>query len=284
MAGKRIRRKKGGFRRWLGVMVCMVTLAAVSVPEVPAQERPVPVKRRAEVVLPSQAPGAGPVLAAAAAPTQPAEELEHVEGLEPAGEPAPPEALPLPDTYFSDAAFVGDSRTEGLFLYSGLKEGECLAAVGATVSSVFTKETQETEGGKRPILDVLTGLEPERVYVMLGVNELGWFRPEDFIGQYAKVLDRIREDHPDAEIAVESILPVSAAQDEKHSYVNNDRIDLYNGLLRDLAQEKGCVYLDVASAVAGEDGRLPGEWTFDGVHLNVAGCQRWLEYLRMNPV
>ena len=38
-----------------------------------------------------------------------------------------------------------------------------------------------------------------------------------------------------------------------------------------------------ASAVTGEDGTLPAEWTTDGVHLNSAGCRKWLEYLRENP-
>ena len=66
--------------------------------------------------------------------------------------------------------------------------------------------------------------------------------------------------------------------------VNNARIREYNALLEDLAQEKGCVYLDVASAVSDETGCLRSDWTFDGVHLNPAGCQAWLQYLKEHPV
>ena len=199
-------------------------------------------------------------------------------------EEAPEEPPVLSDEeLFSSAAFVGDSRTEGFQLYSGLKEGAYFCAVGATVQSVEEKPTQDAPGGKEPILDALARGSYDRIYIMLGVNELGWYRTEDFTQQYERVIDRVRADHPEARIAIESLLPVSAAQDKKRSYVNNERIRLFNGLLEELAEKTDCVFLDPASAVTGADGTLPAEWTTDGVHLNSAGCRKWLEYLRENP-
>lgn len=197
----------------------------------------------------------------------------------------PPEAAaPVEDTYFSDTVFVGDSRTEGFHLYSGLKEGQYLYSVGATVSSIFTKATEQTAAGKVPIMDALTGMECSKVCVMLGVNELGWVSSQTFRDQYEKVIDRIQTDHPDATVMIQSILPVSQAQDDKKTYVNNARIREYNALLEDLAQEKGCVYLDVASAVSDEAGCLRADLTFEGIHLNPAGCRAWLQYLKEHPV
>lgn len=194
------------------------------------------------------------------------------------------ESGPVEDGYFTDTVFLGDSRTEGFHLYSGLQEGEYLYAVGATVESVFTKATQETEGGKVPILDALAELECGKVYIMLGANELGWPRSEAFHDQYGKVIDRIREDHPDAEVVIQSILPVSAVQESKGSYVNNGRIQTYNAILEELALEKECPYLNVSEAVTGEDGCLRPELTTDGIHLNTAGCKEWLNYLRTHAV
>lgn len=40
----------------------------------------------------------------------------------------------------------------------------------------------------------------------------------------------------------------------------------------------------MAEAVTDENGCLQADWNFDGVHLNVKGCQAWLEYLRTHPV
>lgn len=193
------------------------------------------------------------------------------------------ESAPVEDTYFDDVVFLGDSRTEGFQLYSGLGRGTYLHAVGATVESVFTKAV-ETERGKMPLLDALAETECGKIYVMLGVNELGWNGTDIFRTQCGRMIDRIREDHPDAELVLQSIIPVSAKQEAKGSYVNNTRIAAYNEVLQELAAEKGCFYVNVAEAVVDEDGFLRADWNFDGVHLNVAGCQAWLEYLRTHAV
>ncbi len=217
---------------------------------------------------------------------EPIPEAESGEAEEP-GKPETmlvPESEPVEDAYFADTVFLGDSRTEGFHLYSGLQEGEYLYAVGATVESVFTKPTQETAAGKVPMLDALAELECGKVYIMLGANELGWPRSEAFHDQYGKVIDRIREDHPDAEVVIQSILPVSAVQESKGSYVNNGRIQTYNAILEELALEKECPYLNVSEAVTGEDGCLRPELTTDGIHLNTAGCKEWLNYLKTHAV
>ena len=193
-------------------------------------------------------------------------------------------AEPVDESYFTDTVFVGDSRTHGLALYGGMEEAQYLHAVGATVESVFTKKTQETANGTVPMLDALADMEAEKIYIMLGVNELGWPQTEKFREQYGKLIDRVREDHPDAEVIIQSILPVSAKQEAKKTYVNNQRINTFNAILEELAIDKLCPYLDVAEAVIGEDECLRSELTSDGVHLNTKGCKVWLEYLKSHPI
>ena len=104
-----------------------------------------------------------------------------------------------------------------------------------------------------------------------------------FQEQYGKVIDRVRQDHPGITVVVQSILPVSAVQKAKCSYVNNGRIAVYNALLEELAAEKDGLYLNVAEAVTGEDGCLRKELTSDGIHLNTAECVEWQEYLKTHP-
>lgn len=194
-----------------------------------------------------------------------------------------PEGGPVEDTYFDDAVFLGDSRTDGFRLYSGLSHGTFLYATGATVESVFSKAV-ETPAGTMPLLDALKPMDCGKIYLMLGVNELGWNGTDIFRNQSETLLQRLREDHPDAVIVIQSILPVSAAKDAEGRYVNNDRIDAYNQVWMELAEEFDAAYLNVVEAVAGEDGKLPEELCFDGVHLNPAGCRLWLDYLRTHPV
>lgn len=205
---------------------------------------------------------------------------------EPEDLPCPlPETESVEDAYFDGAVFLGDSRTEGLSLYSGLKTGHFYTSVGATVESVFSKKSFKTESGEKiPLLDAVAGQDCDKIYIMLGINELGWSKTKTYHDQYAKLIDRVREDHPEAKIVLQSIPPVGAKQEAKKSYVNNERIAVYNGIIRDLAEEKACYFLDVAACLTGGDGLLPKEWNFDGIHLNPKGCKVWLEYLRTHSL
>lgn len=281
MAGKREKARGRMHLPGIAAVLLVMTAALTSAgPAGVAADSPVEqMAARGLPVMAQQTPGEP-----AAEPER--EKAERPTPVELEAEPFAPveERAPVEDTYFDDAVFLGDSRTEGFSLYSGLKTGTYFYAVGATVESVFSKSVWETPEGKVPLLDALAETECGKIYVMLGVNELGWNGTEIFRNQCAKMIDRIQEDHPDAEVVLQSILPVSAKQDAKGSYVNNTRIEAYNEQLLLLAEEKECHYLNVAEAVVDESGCLRADWTFDGVHLNVQGCQAWLEYLRTHPV
>lgn len=187
-------------------------------------------------------------------------------------------------TYFADAVFIGDSRTQGFSLYSGLKTPHYLCAQGATVASVYNKSKTSTSSGDMPIMTALKNLRFSKVYIMLGVNELGWVYPKNFTAQYANIICSIRAKNPRAKIVLQSLLPVSAKQNAKQSCVNNTRIQTYNALIKKLAAETGCSYLNVAEVFTQSNGCLPDNLSSDGLHLNVAGCKRWLQYLEAYPI
>jgi len=283
------RQRKQNRKRLPGILMLLCALAAVISPTSPAGiaadsplEQPALVERNV-IRIPIQEPRflLPPESIPEAAMAAPGTFTEPVK------EPWAPvaESPAVEDTYFADTAFLGDSRTDGLRLYSGLKETNYFCATGATVESVFTKKVWGPEGNKIPLLDAMAKeTNYSKIYVMLGVNELGWSKVEIFRGQYAKLIERIREDHPDATVVIQSILPVSARQEAKKTYVNNKRIAEYNEAIVSLAEELDCEYLNVQEAVIGEDGCLKPELTSDGVHLNIRGCKTWLEYLKTHSV
>lgn len=274
MVGKRVKKKKMRLPAVMVLLAAMMTVLTTAGPRGAAADSPLesPPEPAAERTVPVVVP----------VPAETEEVLPETD--DPPKPFAPvPEGGPVEDTYFEDAAFLGDSRTEGFHLYSGLKAGAYYYSVGATVESVFSKEV-ETPAGEMPLLDAMAEEDFGKIYVMLGVNELGWSKTETFRDQYAKVIDRLRADHPDAEIILQSIPPVSAKQEKKKTYVNNGRIAAYNEVIFQLAEEKDCALVDAAEAVTDENGCLRAEWNSDGVHLNVKGCRAWLEYLRTHPV
>ena len=276
MLGKREKRK--GRLRLPAILILMVTAALIAVSgghQSAAADSPVVAPAGHRIQLAEAAEAVRSVLS---------EEARNPESEAPETPVGPvPEGGPVEDTYFENIAFLGDSRTQGFQLYSGLKTGAYYTAVGATVESVFTKKV-ETEAGNMPLLDAMAKQEFDKIYVMLGVNELGWNGTEIYHNQYAKLIDRLREDHPDSLVVLQTLIPVSAKQEAKKSYVNNTRIAAYNEVVLQLAEEKQCPYVDVAAAMTDEKGCLRSDWTSDGVHLNTKGCKAWLEYLRTHPV
>ena len=186
--------------------------------------------------------------------------------------------------YFDDAVFIGDSRTEGLYINTGLSNATFFAHQGLMVDEVYTKEVATVDGKKTTVMDALARTSFSKVYIMLGINETGWIYEDIFIEKYGDIIDGIRAINPDAVIYVQSILPVSQEVSETHSYIKNERTSTYNQLLQEMAEEKGVYFVNVAEAVTGGDGCLRPELTFDGVHLNTQGCRIWLDYLRTHSV
>ena len=274
MEGKHLRRKQGGGWLWLAVLIAAAGVLAAAAhshagtspaPEAPQPEQPV-------TVIPAE-----PDI-----PEEPAQEEPTPE--EPAWGPVPA-SDPVEDSYFDDVAFVGDSRTDGFRLYSGLDRGTYFCVTGETVASATDMENWKTEDGRKiSLADAVAAADCGKIYLMLGVNELGWNGTDIFRTHAGNLLQRLKADHPDAEIVIQSLLPVSAEQDAKGSYVNNQRILAYNQVWMELAEENGCDYVNAAEAVTGEDGCLPADMSFDGVHLNRAGCHAWLDYLRTHSV
>lgn len=191
-----------------------------------------------------------------------------------------PESEAVDDSYFDDAVFIGNSRTEGLKKFSGLSNSTFITEVGLTVSSIFTDYCDISGGYRSRAFDALAGMSFSKVYIMLGMNELGWVYESVFKDDYGKIIDKIREINPDAVIYIQSIIPVSKWKDSSNDVFTNANVERLNAQLRDLADEKEVHYLDVAGALMDSEGYLPYEATGDGVHLEPPYCVKWTDYLR----
>lgn len=195
-----------------------------------------------------------------------------------------PKSAAVERSYFDDAVFIGDSLTEELILTTSLSNTTVYAYKGLMVDTAFTKAVIRQGEQKVSVMDALAATDFAKVYIMFGINETGWVYSNIFQEKYGAIIDRIREINPDAVIYIQSILPVSQSVSSTHSYITNDRIDEYNGLLRQLAEEKQAYYVDVRQAVMGEDGALPEDAAPDGIHPVRAYCEQWLSYLQEHTV
>lgn len=182
--------------------------------------------------------------------------------------------------YFDDAVFIGNSRMQGFILYCGVPDLTSYTSVGMTVKSYFTKEDFTVNGVAMTAAKALENTPDfQKVYIKLGINELGWVSTEQFITAYEEVLDHIYSCNPNAIIYVISVLPFAEAAIEKDPVLDMDKVREYNAAIQDMCASYGACYLDVASVFTGEDGYMPYDYSFDGVHINVASIQFWLDYL-----
>lgn len=235
-------------------------------------------------------------------PEESEEELEEEENREPSKDPIdkepalPPEnpsngyEKPIGDTvvkessrvdksYFDDAVFIGDSRVEGFILYNGLSNTTSYTHKGLSVNMVLKDPIINKNGELVSIIDALKMTNFSKVYLMMGVNELGWVYSSIFIQSYEKVISEIKKINPNATIYVQSILPVSDSLSSKHSYIRNERIVSYNKQLLDMTSKNDVYYVNVYETMIDEFGALPEDAAYDGIHLKKGYCNKWLDYL-----
>ncbi len=181
------------------------------------------------------------------------------------------------ESYFDDALFIGDSRTVGICDYCGLDNAEYYAKEGMTIYDMMDCELTTTD----EVDSVLEGLQNNqfaKIYLMVGINEVGTADSGYFIEHYVEIINQIRELQPDAEIYVQSILHVAHSYEEESEYINNDAINERNEALREMCVEYGYTYLDANCLYDDENGALTEDMTFDGCHLYAQHYLDWKEF------
>ena len=130
-------------------------------------------------------------------------------------------------------------------------------------------------------LGAIVAGKPRAIFLMAGVNDLIFSKitPEALLGQYERLLDAIRTASPRTTVFIQSLLPLDEPQNEEYFAGKNARIEAFNTLLRETARQRGLDYIDVWNRMA-RDGKMPAEYTVDGIHLNAAGYAVWSDVLR----
>lgn len=193
--------------------------------------------------------------------------------------------MQVEDDYFDDAVFIGDSRTRSLELYAHLDNTTFLADTGLTIYTVLDRKLiPSTMTSKTTVTEYLTNHQFKKIYLMLGINELGTGTTEYFCRSYGGVLETLRELQPDAIIYLQAILHISESKDNEHTYINNATIIERNEALQSLADNEHIFWLDPNLAVCDEKGYLIEDYTFDGVHLQAKYVYLWTDYLKQHAI
>ena len=200
-----------------------------------------------------------------------------------------PESEAVDFSYFDDTVFIGDSRTQGLLLYTKITPYN-FSAQGLNVKSLQEKafiripdENGELQG--HTLIEALTRKSGnyKSIYIATGLNELGWELP-GFINAFSALIDSIRA-VTDVPIYVQLIIPVTTTSSETTKFgITNEKCFQFNKALREYVVEKKLFLLDPTPLFTLEDGTLDPVCSSDGIHLNVKSCGILADYYRTHTV
>lgn len=216
-------------------------------------------------------------------PSEPSENTEETTAptQETEAPTAPTEAPPIqltkaPAGYFDDALFIGDSRTVGLMEYGPIPGATYFATSGMSVYSIFYDKI-----GGTSFQDLMESRSFGKIYIMLGINELGY----DFdqtVEEYQELIEWVRRCQPDAIIYIEANLHVSASRSHSDRIYNNANLDAFNKRISALADDIHIFYLDVNPLFDDDSGNLADEFTVDDTHVLGKYYRTWSDWITEN--
>jgi len=164
----------------------------------------------------------------------------------------------------SDIVFLGDSLTDRC------EWSELFGRCGIINRGI----DGDTTDGVLNRLDEITGMYPDKIFIMIGGGDIIVGRSIPCIeDNYKKIIARIRQKSPLTKIYLQSILPTVY----RIVPLPREIIRGLNGKLRRMADNRHVYFIDLYGAMIDATGDLNPSYSTDGVHLNGQGYQVWKE-------
>lgn len=189
----------------------------------------------------------------------------------------------VPPEYFDDALFIGDSRTVGLMEYGSIKNATFFASTGMDIYKIYNQKINIGEHGKTDLISLLENNKYSKVYVMLGINELG-YNFNTTLKKYNDLIETIKSLQPEAIIYIEANMHVSESRSASDDVFNNDNINDFNSKIAALADNITTFYIDVNPLFDDENGNLRADYTHDDTHVLGKHYKTWTDWIASNAV
>ncbi|MFU0832957.1 MAG: SGNH-hydro domain-containing protein [Oscillospiraceae bacterium] len=206
-----------------------------------------------------------------------------------------PESEEAPSSFLNKAVFVGDSVTLKLKNYVTKKRKSdpnffgtaTFLAAGSMGSGNALQPLSEDSihpyyNGKKELLeDSAAEMGVDKVYLMLGINDVAPYGVEGAANNLEKLAKRFTDKISGVKIYIQSATPMLA--DKQKKMLNNPNLERYNALLSEICQKNGWYFLDVASVMRDDTGALKKEYCSDpddlGLHFTDMACEVWIHYI-----
>lgn len=218
--------------------------------------------------------------------TEPAPATEPAPTAEPEAEPEETPAYEFCEvypSYFTDALFIGDSRTDGLRLYAPFEGADYFCSTGMSVTGCLD-ETADIEGlGTVTLAQLLEQRDYGKIYISLGINDVGYDHSV-LVPYFEDIYNFLREQEPDAIVYIMASMHVAKNRAINEPMFESERVDHLNGLFGEFADGEHSFFIDENEAFDDEEGYLIADWTGDNVHLYARYYEVWDNWLCRNAV
>lgn len=172
----------------------------------------------------------------------------------------------LPNTQ-NEIIFLGDSITDGCN-WAELLQDPCIKNRG--ISGDVTDGVLER-------LEEVTESKPQRIFLMIGINDLARGRSVDYVlNNIKRIYKAVKDKSPGTKLFIQSVLPVNPDFKLFPDHVNKSRevIEVNRGLMKICAHYE-LPYINVYSHLIDKEDKLSSDYTNDGLHLTGAGYIVW---------
>lgn len=195
-----------------------------------------------------------------------------------------PEVSAEPCHFFDDAAIMGDSISYSLMVHHTKTKdfGDAIFLVRGSLGIHNTLNKQLTvsyQGKNMAPWDALAAAGVKKVFIMMGMNDIGYYTIDDTMEKWEIFLQNVREKCPEITVYIQSLTPMwNKAQ---QSLLNNENIDLYNVRLQEFAEANGCHFVNFAPYFKNVDNGMAALYCGDlYVHMNETGTAAWATLLK----
>ncbi len=199
------------------------------------------------------------------------------------------ESADMGQGYIDSIIFLGDSTTYHMINRAVLTDGTKTKQVWSgencslTLDHMIDKTTiiYPRNGSAMTIADAVALEKPKYMVITLGINGVSFLKENNFTAYYGKLIDAIRTASPETKIIIQSIFPVSSEYDRAENGITNAKIEQANVWAMQIANQKGCRYLNTASVLKNSEGALTASYDAgDGHHLTKDAYLAILQYIR----
>jgi len=162
-------------------------------------------------------------------------------------------------------AFLGDSLTHGNNWQSAISEH--------IVRNFGVKGDKTSDALLR--LNQIHEFEPDVVFIMLGINDLGEaIRFDEIVKNYEQIVLILKEQNPSVQIFIQSLLPINKTIFKNEKLQIADILNFNISLIQFAAKLK-CGYLSLYEHFVDKNNYLKKDFTNDGLHLNTKAYSIW---------